>query len=121
MSDYQAVIGRLAESFGLSRSSVSLRFIEESSEKLKTVEERRLDDRRFVPLFIDGKYLAREQIVIVLGVTIEGEKIPPGFLQTYSENSGPIKELLNKLVERRKHLVPGHSSNAVSGISGKMC
>ena len=100
MSDYQAVIGRLSESFGLSRSSVSLRFIEESGEKLKAFEERRLDDRRFVSIFIDGKYLAREQIVIVLGVTIEGEKIPLGFLQTHSENSGPIKELLNKLVER---------------------
>ena len=100
MSDYQAVIGRLAESFGLSRSSVSLRFIEESGEKLKAFEERRLDDRRFVSIFIDGKYLAREQIVIVLGVTIEGEKIPLGFLQTHSENSGPIKELLNNLIER---------------------
>ena len=100
MSDYQAVIGRLAESFGLSRSSVSLRFIEESGVKLKAFEERRLDDRRFVSLFIDGKYLAREQIVIVLGVTIEGEKIPLGFLQTHSENSGPIKDLLNKLIER---------------------
>ena len=100
MSDYQAVIGRLAESFGLSRSSVSLRFIEESSEKLKAFEERRLDDYQFVALFIDGKYLAREQIVIVLGVTIEGEKIPLGFLQTHTENSGPIKELLNKIIER---------------------
>jgi len=100
MSDYQAVIGRLAESFGLSRSSVSLRFIEESAEKLKVFEERRLDDHRFVSLFIDGKYLAREQIIIVLGITVEGEKIPLGFLQTHSENSGPIKELLNKLIER---------------------
>ncbi|MFA4907682.1 MAG: transposase [archaeon] len=100
MSDYQSVIGQLAESFGLSRSSVSLRFIEESSEKLKAFEERRLDTHRFVALFIDGKYLAREQIVIVLGVTIEGEKIPLGFLQTHTENSGPIKELLNKIIER---------------------
>jgi len=100
MSDYQAVVGRLVESFGLSRSSVSLRFIEESAEKLKVFEERPLDNHRFVSLFIDGKYLAREQIVIVLGVTLEGEKIPLGFLQTHSENSGPIKDLLNKLVDR---------------------
>lgn len=100
MSDYQAVIGRLAESFGLSRSSVSLRFIEESSAKLKAFEERRLDDYRFVALFIDGKYLAKEQVVIVVGVTLEGEKIPLGFLQTHTENSGPIKDLLNRLIER---------------------
>lgn len=100
MSDYQGVIGRLAESFGLSRSSVSLRFIEESSEKLKAFEERRLDGRRFVALFIDGKYLAKEQIIIVLGVTLDGEKIPLGFLQTHSESSAPIKDLLNNIIER---------------------
>jgi len=100
MSDYQGVIGRLAESFGLSRSSVSLRFIEESSEKLKTFEERRLNGRRFVALFIDGKYLAKEQIIIVLGITLGGEKIPLGFLQTHAENSVPIKDLLNKMIER---------------------
>ncbi len=100
MSDYQSVVGRLAESFGLSRSSVSLRFIEESSAKLKTFEKRRLDEYQFVALFIDGKYLAREQVVIVLGITIEGEKMPLGFLQTHTENSGPIKDLLNKLIER---------------------
>lgn len=100
MSDYQSVVSRLTESFGLSRSSVSLRFIEESAEKLKAFEERRLDTRRFVALFIDGKYLAREQIVIVLGVTLKGEKIPLGFLQTHTENSGPIKDLLNRLIER---------------------
>lgn len=100
MSDYQSVVSHLAESFGLSRSSVSLRFIEESAEKLKVFEERRLDDYQFVVLFIDGKYLAREQIVIILGVTLKGEKIPLGFLQTHTENSGPIKDLLNKIIER---------------------
>jgi len=67
---------------------------------LKVFEERRLDAYQFVALFIDGKYLAREEIVIVLGITLDGEKIPLGFLQTHTENSGPIKDLLNKIIER---------------------
>jgi putative transposase len=44
--------------------------------------------------------LAKEQIIIVLGVTLKGEKIPLGFIQTNSENSGCIKEPLSGLVDR---------------------
>jgi putative transposase len=51
-------------------------------------------------LFIDGKYLAKEQIIIVLGVTLKGEKMPLGFIQTTTENSGCIKELLSSLIDR---------------------
>jgi len=100
MSDYQSVVGQLAEGFGLSRSSVSNKFIEDSTEKLKAFEERRLDNYQFVALFIDGKSLAKEQILIVIGITIAGDKIPLGFLQIPSEKSTLIKDLLNKLIER---------------------
>ena len=51
-------------------------------------------------MFIDGKYLAKEQIIIVLGVTIKGDKIPIGFIQSTSENSTVIKDLLTHLIER---------------------
>ena len=100
MADYRSVVQCLSESFGLSRSNVSLRFIEESSAKLNVFEERRLDDYRFAVLFIDGKYLAREQIVIVVGVTGKGDKMSLGFIQTNMEHSIPIKGLLTQLVER---------------------
>ena len=82
--DYQAVVQQMLDSFGLSRSSVSQRFIEVSSEKLRAFEERDLSGHRFVAIFIDGKYLAREQIVIALGVTQSGDKIPLGFVQTHT-------------------------------------
>jgi len=100
MSDYQSVVRRISESFGLSRSNISLRFIEESGEKLKAFETRRLDEYLFVALFIDGKSLAKEQIVIVLGITDQGDKIPLGFVQPHTENSVPIKELLMGLLDR---------------------
>jgi transposase-like protein len=98
--DYRSVIQNLIDSFGLSRSSVSNRFIEVSTEKLDAFTKRNLDQYDFIALFIDGKYLAKEQIIIVLGVTLKGEKIPLGFIQTNSENSGCIKELLSGLVDR---------------------
>ncbi len=98
--DYKQVIGNLLDGFGLSSSSVSNEFIEQSSQKLEVFENRDLSDYDFVSLFIDGKYLAKEQIIIVLGVTIQGDKIPIGFVQSHSENATVIKDLLNNMIER---------------------
>ena len=89
--DYRSAIQNLVDSFGLSRSSVSNRFIEVSTEKLAAFTKRDLGQFDFIALFIDGKYLAKEQIIIVLGVTLKGEKIPLGFIQTSTENAGCIK------------------------------
>ena len=98
--DYDQVVENLLDSFGLSHSHVSREFIEQSSKRLDEFENRDISEYDFVSLFIDGKYLAREQIIIVLGVTIQGEKIPIGFVQTATENAQSIKGLLNNLVDR---------------------
>ena len=98
--DYSGIIREFEDSFGLSHSSVSQRFIERSQERLDEFMRRDLSDHDIVALFIDGKYLAGEQIVIVLGVTGTGEKIPLGFAQTHTENAISIKQLLSGLVDR---------------------
>jgi transposase-like protein len=98
--DYEQVVGNLLDGFGMSSSSVSKEFIDQSSQRLEAFENRDLSEYDFVSLFIDGKYLAKEQIIIVLGVTIKGDKIPIGFVQSNSENSQVIKELLSNLIER---------------------
>jgi putative transposase len=66
-------------------------------------ESRRFDDMRFVGLFVDGKYLAGEQIVLALGVTEQGFKHPArrvGFIETNTENSVSIGQLFRGLQER---------------------
>lgn len=98
--NYEPVIKNLMDSFGISHSSVSNDFIEQSSSRLEMFENRDLSEYDFVALFIDGKYLAKEQVLIVLGVTIQGEKVPIGFIQTATENSKSISELLSNLIER---------------------
>lgn len=100
MRDYEGVIDNMSEGFGLKKSSVSRSFIERSKEKLEEFESRSLESYDFVSLFIDGKYLAKEQIMIVLGVTLDGRKIPIGFSQMHSENSKPIAELFRNLIKR---------------------
>jgi transposase-like protein len=88
------------ESFGLSQSTVSRAFIEESEKALKAFEERDLGAYDFVALILDGKYLSRENIVIALGITITGIKVPLGFIQTTTENSKAVKGLLKNLIDR---------------------
>lgn len=100
MRDYDGVIDYLGEAFGLSKSSISRSFKERTTQQLEEFENRDLSVHDFVAIFIDGKYLAKEQIMIVLGVTMRGDKIPIGFLQTHSENSVPIKDLFDNLIER---------------------
>ena len=98
--DYEPVIKNMMDSFGISHSSVSKEFIEQSSQRLEAFENRSLKEYDFIGLFIDGKYLAQEQVLIVLGVTIQGDKIPIGFIQTATENHKSIAQLLSSLIER---------------------
>jgi transposase-like protein len=98
--DYEPIIKQMMDSFGISHSSVSKEFIEQSSQRLQAFENRSLIEYDFISLFIDGKYLAKEQVLIVLGVTIKGDKIPIGFIQTATENHRSIAQLLSSLIDR---------------------
>lgn len=98
--DYKEVVEQFVDSRGLSRSHVSKRFVEESAKRLEMFSNRDLSNHRYVAVFIDGKYFYKEQIVIALGITDDGQKVALGFVQTTTENSKSIKELLGNLIER---------------------
>ncbi len=99
-ADYGRVVQAFTDGFGLSQASVSRSFIERSAKALEAFEQRSLAGHDFVALLIDGKHLARQQIVIALGITMEGQKLPVGFVQTTTENGEAIKGLLKSLIER---------------------
>ena len=84
----------------LSKSAVDQTFIERSAERLKEFEARRYDEMEFVALFMDGKYLVGQQIVLVLGVTLQGRKVPLGFVQTTSEHHLPCTDLFKQLLRQ---------------------
>jgi len=86
--------------FGLSPSSVSRRFIRVSARKLQQLCERRLDSYDFVALFLDGKTFAEDEMLIALGITLSGEKVILGFIQTGTENERVCSEFLQSLLER---------------------
>jgi len=107
MGNYGGVIQELTDSFGLSRSTISQKFIEESTRRVEEFRNRDLSKHAVIALFVDGKYLAKEQVVIVLGITSQGEKIPLGFVHTTTENALSIKQLFQSLLKRGLHYTRG--------------
>lgn len=98
--EYEAAAEAVPEAFGLTKSSMSRRFIRASARELRRLQERRLDDRAWLVLVLDGKTFAGDQLVIALGVTTTGEKRILGLVQTASENKRVIASFLRELGER---------------------
>ena len=98
--NYDACAETVPEAFGLSSSSVSRRYIKGTARKLAEFQERSLEEYDLVALFLDGKTFAEEEIIIALGVTLDGHKIPLGFVQAATENESVCRSFLADLVER---------------------
>lgn len=98
--DYGHVVRELLEGFGISQASVSREFIAHSRKVVEAFENRDLSAMKILGLIIDGKYLAGEQIVIALGLSEDGHKIPLGFIQTNTENGQAVGGLIDDLIRR---------------------
>lgn len=97
---YEACAEAVPAAFGLSPSTVSRRFIRASAKQLRELGERRLEGDDFVALLLDGKTFAEDAMVIALGITLTGEKVILGFVQTATEHEPVCAAFLRELVER---------------------
>jgi transposase-like protein len=97
---HEACAEAVPTAVGLSPSTVSRRFIRASATKLRALCERRLDGDEFVALVLDGKTFADDAMVIALGITLAGQKVMLGFVQTASENERVCAAFLRDLVDR---------------------
>jgi putative transposase len=100
MRDYEGVIDHMSEGFGLSKSAVSRRFVEDTRDELQAFMDRDLSGHHFIAIFIDGKSFGGEQIIIALGVTEQGKKMPLEFVQAHSEKAEPVAEMLRRIKGR---------------------
>ena len=98
--EYERCAEAVPEAFGLSASTVSRRFIRASARKLRELSDRRLESYDLVALMLDGKTFAEDEMVVAVGVTITGEKVLLGFVQTATENRKVCAAFLRELVER---------------------
>ena len=97
---YGEAVRQFTEAYGLEKSAVSKHFIEASRAKLKEVTERRLDKIQFCALMIDATPFAGQQLLAVLGITVDGKKMILGIRQGATENATVVGELLGDLLNR---------------------
>lgn len=97
---YERAAEFIPETFGIKKSSISRKFIRASSRKLEQFKNRDLSGYDIVAIFMDGKCFAENEMVIALGVTVDGEKVLLGFVETSTENYGVCRDFLNALKDR---------------------
>jgi transposase-like protein len=95
--DYEAAVEAVPGAIGLSKSTVSREFKKATAQQLEAFQERDLSELDVVALFLDGKTFADDEIVIALAVTMQGEKVFAGFVQTDTENARVITSFLRSL------------------------
>jgi len=85
---------------GTSKSAVSRRFVAATAERLAELLARRLDDRRWLVVFLDGFGMGEHLLVGALGVTDDGTKVPLGVAEGTTENKAVCTRLVADLADR---------------------
>lgn len=98
--NYEKAAEAIPGAIGLSHPTVSRHFIEASAEKLREFQERDLSGLDILVIFIDGKSFADDEMVLAMGVALDGKKHIMGFVQTATENERVTKQFLRSLLDR---------------------
>jgi len=97
---YAQVLPQAAGTVGVSKSTVSRRFIEASAAQLAALNERSLKDLALLVIYIDGIVVDGHHIIAAVGVDEAGDKHMLGLALGASENAQVVKDLLRGLIER---------------------
>jgi putative transposase len=95
-------VGEAVEAAGrsTSKSAVSRRFVAATAERLAELCARPLGDRRWPIVMLDGVHLGEHLLVVALGVTDDGTKVPLGVVEGSTENAAVCARLVADLVDR---------------------
>jgi putative transposase len=83
-----------------SKSAVSRTFVERTRQALGELMSQQLADLRLAVMMLDGIELKGRMMIVALGISTEGIKIPLGLWEGSTENATVATALLSDLVER---------------------
>lgn len=86
--------------YGASKSSVSRRWIAATESALVAQAERRLDDRRYLAILLDGKGFGNHLLLAAMGIDEQGRKYVLGVWEGDSENAEVCRAALEDLGRR---------------------
>ena len=97
---YKQVLPEMAETVGVSKSSVSQEAIAASEEEFRRLSERRFDQVDILIIYLDGIVFGEHHVLAAVGVDSGGRKHVLGLAEGASENQVVAKGLLEDLVRR---------------------
>ena len=95
--EYAEVLPEMAETAGVSRSSVSRQAIEGSVEQLRQLRERRWEKADLLVLYIDGQRFGSHHVISAVGIDRAGAKQVLGIEVGATENAAAVKQLFTHL------------------------
>lgn len=98
--NYEGVLPEMAETVGVSRSSVSREAIEASKAELERLLSRRLDQLGLLIVYLDGMVFGDYTLIAAVGVDRQGRKHVLGVQEGATENAAAVQDLLEDLVAR---------------------
>jgi putative transposase len=96
---YEEVLPAMAETVGVSRSSVSRQAIEGGTEQLRQLRERRWEETDLLVIYIDGQRFGDLHVLSAVGIDRTGSKHVLGIEMGATENAAAVKNLLTGLRE----------------------
>jgi putative transposase len=96
---YADVLPSMANTVGVSKSSISRQVIEASTKQMEELLERRWDGVELLVLYIDGMRFGEHHVISAVGVDVEGQKHVLGIQLGATENATAVKDLLTHLRE----------------------
>lgn len=97
---YGGVIPEMADTVGVSKSSVSRQIIEASEAEVEALLGRRFEDVNLLIIYVDGMQFGDHVMIGAVGVDAEGHKHVLAIREGATENATVAKELLEDLVAR---------------------
>ena len=98
--NYKDVIPQMAETVGVSKSSVSRQAIEASEAELEALLSHRFDELKILIVYIDGVVFGEHTMIGAVGVDVKGHKHVLGIREGATENATVVVELLQDIVAR---------------------
>jgi transposase-like protein len=98
--NYKDVIPQMAETAGVSKSSVSRAAIEASEAEVEALLSRRFDGLKLLIIYMDGVVFGDHTMIGAVGVDAEGRKHVLGIREGATENATVVMELLQDIVAR---------------------